>query len=245
MAEPRKKPARARASVAGTARREQQQRTAWEIRDAARVLFLAQGFDGTTTKEIAERAGVAHGTVFLLAPTKEGLLVAALEHHLRGVLSARLATLPARGVAGQIAHLMDGLFDFYAREPALSRAFLRAIMFPADAVATAMYEEHTTAFTARLAALLEAAMVRGELAARKDAARMADAVLGVYVVCLLGFLNSASPDRAALGARFRAGLDALLPPAKAFVDQVKRAAQGAMATTKKAAPAKKTVAKKR
>jgi len=200
---------RARAGVAAKGRREQQQHTASEIRDAARVLFLAQGFDGTTTKQIAERAGVAHGTVFLVAPTKEGLLVAALEHHLRGVLATRLATLPARGIAAQIAHLMDGLFDFYAREPGLSRAFLRAIMFPADVVATATYEEHTTAFTARLAGLIQAGVARRELEARRDPARLADAVLGLYVVCLLGFLNAESPDHAALVARFRAGLDAL------------------------------------
>jgi len=191
-------------------REQRRQTTAWEIREAARALFHGRGFDETTTKDIAERAGVAHGTVFLVAPTKEGLLVAALEEQLRGVVARRMATLPKRGVVAQLAHLMDGLFAFYAEDPRLARAFLRAILFPSDAVTTAMYEEHTTAFSARLAALVEAANVRGELAPRRDAEAAADAVLGLYVVCLVAFLNTEGADAASLKARFRAGLRTLL-----------------------------------
>lgn len=41
---------------------------------AARSLFAEQGYDGTATAQIAERAGVAHGTVFHHFQTKENLL---------------------------------------------------------------------------------------------------------------------------------------------------------------------------
>ncbi len=45
------------------------------ILHAARSLFAEKGFDGTSTAEIAERAGVAHGTVFHHFKTKENLLL--------------------------------------------------------------------------------------------------------------------------------------------------------------------------
>ncbi len=45
------------------------------VLQAARSLFAEKGFDGTSTAEIAERAGVAHGTVFHHFKTKENLLL--------------------------------------------------------------------------------------------------------------------------------------------------------------------------
>lgn len=45
------------------------------ILSAARALFAEKGYDGTSTAEIAERAGVAHGTLFHHFRTKENLLL--------------------------------------------------------------------------------------------------------------------------------------------------------------------------
>jgi len=42
---------------------------------AARALFAHKGFEATTTLEIAEAAGVAAGTLFLYAKTKDDLLI--------------------------------------------------------------------------------------------------------------------------------------------------------------------------
>lgn len=45
------------------------------ILQATQDLFAEKGFDGTSTAEIAQRAGVAHGTVFHHFKTKENLLL--------------------------------------------------------------------------------------------------------------------------------------------------------------------------
>ncbi len=58
---------------------------------AARELFAEQGFDGTSTSEIAEKAGVAHGTVFHHFKTKENLLLEMGE----GLIDAYLEGLQA------------------------------------------------------------------------------------------------------------------------------------------------------
>ncbi|MHB8764764.1 MAG: TetR/AcrR family transcriptional regulator [Deferrisomatales bacterium] len=69
------------------------------ILQAAKELFAEKGFDGTSTAEIAERAGVAHGTVFHHFKTKENLLLemgeALFEAYLEG-----FRQLPIAGVTG-------------------------------------------------------------------------------------------------------------------------------------------------
>ena len=44
------------------------------IKEAAQTLFVAKGFDETTMREIAVRAGVGLGTIFLYAKDKRDLL---------------------------------------------------------------------------------------------------------------------------------------------------------------------------
>lgn len=48
------------------------------ILDAAQTLFAAHGFNATTTKAIAEQAGVPGGLIFYYFPTKKALLASVL-----------------------------------------------------------------------------------------------------------------------------------------------------------------------
>jgi AcrR family transcriptional regulator len=205
-------------SAQAPGRREQQRReTERLIKATALALFAAHGFDATTTKQIADAAGVAHGTVFLVAATKEALLVRVLEERLRDVVAGRARTLPGRRIVAQLAHVFDGLFEFYAREPRLSRVFLKGIMFFAEPIAKAMYDEHVARFSGYLAALFDAAKARGEVSRQASSDAAAANVLALYVHLVVAFLNADSPDHAALRVQFRAGLDQMfrgLAPAR-------------------------------
>jgi len=203
----------------GPGRRELQRlETERLIKATALALFVADGFEATTTKQIAEAAGVAHGTVFLVAGTKEALLVKVLEDRLREVVAARAASLPARRIVAQLVHVFDGLFDFYAGEPRLSRVFLKGTMFFAEPIARATYDQHVARFSGYLATLFDAAKARGEVAAHTRSEAAAANVLALYVHVVVAFLNADQPDREALGERFRAGLDQMVrgfgPPAR-------------------------------
>ncbi len=50
--------------------------TRQRILAAAREMFAANGFDASTTRDIADAAGIAAGTVFNYFPTKEAILAA-------------------------------------------------------------------------------------------------------------------------------------------------------------------------
>ncbi|HJN44728.1 MAG: TetR/AcrR family transcriptional regulator [Vicinamibacterales bacterium] len=85
-----------------------------QIIDAAIALFGRHGFKGTTTKALAEAAGVSEATIFKHFPTKEALYAAAFERR--------------TGVG--TAHLVDTLQGYADRQDdeGLLRALVQAIL---------------------------------------------------------------------------------------------------------------------
>jgi len=69
----------ARAPRRGTSRREQKAATRAAIKVAARRCFAREGFTDTAIADIAEAAGVAHGTFYVHFASKEGVLDELLE----------------------------------------------------------------------------------------------------------------------------------------------------------------------
>ncbi len=61
-----------------------------ELLDAALTLFVEKGFAATRTDEVAQRAGVSKGTLYLYYPSKEELF--------KAVVRANLSSLIAEGV---------------------------------------------------------------------------------------------------------------------------------------------------
>jgi TetR/AcrR family transcriptional regulator len=59
-------------------RRRRKHARAEELREAALSLFVEKGFDATRTEEIAARAGISKGTLYLYFPSKEKLLKEAI-----------------------------------------------------------------------------------------------------------------------------------------------------------------------
>src|SRR5512140_915344 len=55
-----------------------------ELLDAARELFVEKGFAATRSEEVAARAGVSKGTLFLYFPSKEELFKAVVRENISG-----------------------------------------------------------------------------------------------------------------------------------------------------------------
>jgi AcrR family transcriptional regulator len=65
-----------------------------QILKTALGLFAAQGFDATSTRQIAKEAGIAEGLIFHYFPTKASLLTAILEDRLEGRRAFRTQLRP-------------------------------------------------------------------------------------------------------------------------------------------------------
>src|SRR5262249_5958564 len=84
------------------------------IKQAARKLFVANGFDDASTRQIATRAGVALGTLFLYAANKRDLLFLAVNDELEDV--ALRATAVVRREATFLENLLTAfrlLYEFF------------------------------------------------------------------------------------------------------------------------------------
>lgn len=75
-----------------------------ELLDAALALFVEKGFAATRSEEVAARAGVSKGTLYLYYPSKEELLKAVIRQNLSHVLAAGAGI--ADGFEGSMAELL-------------------------------------------------------------------------------------------------------------------------------------------
>jgi AcrR family transcriptional regulator len=100
------------------------------IKNAARELFVAKGFDDTMTREIAIRAGVGLGTIFIYAANKRDLLFLIVNDELENITKEVEASISKR--ASLLENLLDisrRHYEFFGRQPALSRLVLREMVF--------------------------------------------------------------------------------------------------------------------
>jgi AcrR family transcriptional regulator len=86
--------------------------------EAALELFAEKGIEATTTREIAERAGAAEGTLYRHFRGKEDL-AHSLYQRCAGELRERLAaaSAPTKPPRARLEALVRGIFDFFAERP--------------------------------------------------------------------------------------------------------------------------------
>jgi AcrR family transcriptional regulator len=100
------------------------------IKNAARELFIAKGFDDTTTREIAIRAGVGLGTIFVYAANKRDLLFLIVNDELENITNQAEASISEQ--ASLLENLLDVSrrhYEFFKQQPTLSRLVLREMVF--------------------------------------------------------------------------------------------------------------------
>ncbi len=80
-------------TLAAPLRQRRKQDRPQELLDAALELFVEKGFAATRSEEVAARAGVAKGTLYLYYPSKEELLKAVIRQSLGLQISAAAETV--------------------------------------------------------------------------------------------------------------------------------------------------------
>ena len=88
---------------------------------SARALFAEQGFDGTSTIQIAAHAGVSEGILFHHFGSKRGLLAELARRYVEG---AATATMPSDPVEMTEETVVRAAFDYAEQDPDLYQLFL-------------------------------------------------------------------------------------------------------------------------
>jgi AcrR family transcriptional regulator len=178
------------ATSGGSTRREV---TRQKLYEAAVTLIAEQGFSATTVDEIAERAGVAKGTVYYNFASKAALLSALLEF---GVdrLARALAAAADRDPDGALAAVVRAELEFVREREAFARLLLaetwrtdEGVLVRERAVAVLAGVLDETADAATAAAAVFGMVLTAALDRR---ARPLDEVHTALMALLLGYLNA-------------------------------------------------------
>jgi len=172
----------------GKRERNKQEKRA-RILAAARALFARKGFVATTTAEIAARADVGAGTLFLYFASKEDLLVEIFRAEMDALIERAFATLPRRAsLLAELLHVYGAMIAHHERNPELARAFVKEMLFvsPAD---RALVHEFIDGLSARVAARIALRQERGELEPGIPALLVASNLFALFIARLQKWLG--------------------------------------------------------
>lgn len=160
------------------------------ISEAARTLFRRKGFDATTTQEVAERAGIGAGTLFLYAETKEDLLLLAFLGEILDVMEHVSASMPANnGLVDQALHLLEGMFAYHAEDMDLTRHLMRELSFVRNPQRRAEVGQVADTAHNKLQAMVEQAQRSGEVDPAADPRAVAMDLFALFVAPISGWTN--------------------------------------------------------
>lgn len=151
------------------------------IRDAARGLFVENGFDGTTLRDVAARGGVGFGTLFDYASNKRDLLFLVFNPELSAALDSGHAKAVKRtDFLDQLMCLFESYYRLYGREPEIARYILRELNFYREGDQATRFMDQRTEFLRRLAELTVQAQNRAQVSVSAPPEAIAQIVLSVF-----------------------------------------------------------------
>lgn len=163
------------------------------IRDAARELFIAKGFDDATTREIAVRAGVGIGTVFTYADNKRDLLFLVVNDDLIQVTNAAQACIDKdASCLRNLLSFFRNYYAFYAQEPELSRIMLREMTFYDTGQVVRRFQENRMRIVELLGEIMRMAIERRTVRTSEDPAFLGWVIFAVFQVETRQWLRNAT-----------------------------------------------------
>jgi AcrR family transcriptional regulator len=172
------------ADAASLGQRERNKRDKLQrIKNAAYELFISKGYDDTTTREIALRAGVGMGTVFTYADNKRDLLFLVANEDLAAI------TRRAEADISKDASLLSNLlvifrdhYEYFARQPELSRLMLREMQFYASGSQADRFKAIREHFISLINQCVQMAQARREISLSYDYVLIGWVIFSVYQV---------------------------------------------------------------
>jgi AcrR family transcriptional regulator len=165
------------------------------IRHAAKNVFLRNGYEAATVREIASAADVAFGTVFLYAKNKQDLLLLIFEEEIM-VLSERAfrkakARLP---FVDQLIAFFSEIYEFFCRTPQLSRDMLKEITFSTGGIVAKRLWASVQDTEHNVARIVARAQANGEVSSSISPDLVAHVIFSLYRVEIRFCLDQAKPN---------------------------------------------------
>ena len=148
------------------------------VHRAADGLFRRQGYEATTVRQIAERAGVSTGTVMSFGD-KAALLLGVITDAIEDLMPTSIGT--GEPAATLVWRCFEPYFAFYEANPELSRPYATLLLGSVDRDFPALGAQAAT-FNAFVARQIRAASVGVDAA---DAEATATALFAVYIFALV------------------------------------------------------------
>jgi AcrR family transcriptional regulator len=161
------------------------------IKEAASEFFVLKGFDDTTTREIAIRAGVGLGTIFVYAATKRNLLFLIVNDDLQSVVDKSAALVRSdRPMLDNLLRVFKEHYRYFGREPALSRLALREMNFYAAGPEARKFLKTRERLIALINEIVDMAVARNAIAAPEDSSLIAWVIFSIYQIEVRHWLSS-------------------------------------------------------
>jgi AcrR family transcriptional regulator len=167
------------------------------INEAARAVFTEFGYKRASMREIARRAAVATGTLFLYAPDKRNLLLWIVNDDLAHITAATFEDVKAGRVPGdllaQLMYVFEARYHYGSTHPDLSLHALQEIVIRpnVNGPLTTDHEHDRQVFIMRehVTDLVREHQRRGEVRTSEDPGAIARLILAVYHAAIRNWLR--------------------------------------------------------
>ncbi len=167
--------------TAGGLRQRSKARKLENIRRTARELFVERGYDATTTRAIAKRAGIGLGTLFTYAADKRDLLFLIFNDELIELTTQAFARENSAPIfVDRLVMVFHDFYAYFVRQPNLARFLLRELTFYTYGPEARRFQEHRDQIVAGVAALVKRARTDGLVASAEDDMMVARAIFDIY-----------------------------------------------------------------
>lgn len=157
---------------------------------AARDLFAAKGFSETTTQEIAERADIGTGTLFLYAKTKEDLLIMVFKDEMVETSQTAFRKVsPNTPLVDQLMQVFGSMIAYHNRDVPLARALIREITILAGPERREDVRSLMRIIYGGIGDLIARAREKEKLRSDMDLMLIGESFFGIYYLGLIAWLN--------------------------------------------------------
>jgi AcrR family transcriptional regulator len=170
------------------------------IKEAAKAVFSDVGYDAATTREIARRAGVSIGTLFVYAKDKRDLLFLVFNDELNPVADAARRDLPeGKPTLDMLCALARPWYRYFCDNLTLGRYAFREMTFYEPhsqdfGEQCARYRARMTRIETWLREIIEQGRERGELKFKGSAAVTGNLIYKVYLAEIRSWIHGAKPE---------------------------------------------------